>query len=104
MVIFTTDIYDKRFRRLKTSRARARINLALRRCELEGRLVGDLKPVGDQVYEMRFHFGPGYRVYYLQQGTTVVLLLVGGDKSSQESDIARAKALADELREEQSWP
>lgn len=104
MVIFTTDIYDKRFRRLKDQQARARINPALRRCELEGRLVGDLKPVGDQVYEMRFHFGPGYRVYYLQQGTTVVLLLVGGDKSSQESDIARAKALADELREEQSWP
>ncbi|WP_420176022.1 type II toxin-antitoxin system RelE/ParE family toxin [Luteococcus sp. OSA5] len=65
MEILTTDAYEKWFRRLKDTQAKARINIALRRCQLQGEMVGDLKPVGDQVHEMRFHFGPGYRVYYL---------------------------------------
>lgn len=62
MEILTTDAYDKWFRKLKDTQAKARINIALRRCQLQGEMVGDLKPVGNQVHEMRFHFGPGYRV------------------------------------------
>lgn len=104
MEILTTDVYDKWFRKLKDAQARARINLALRRCQVEGRVVGDLKPVGGQVHEMRFHFGPGYRVYYLQHHQNVVLLLIGGDKSSQAADISKAKNLAAQIREEQQWP
>lgn len=53
---------------------------------------------------MRFHLGPGYRIYYLQQGDVLVLLLVGGDKSTQSDDINKAKHLADELRKEKRWP
>ena len=104
MEIRTTDAYDTWFRKLKDARARARINVTLRRCQLEGRLVADVKPVGGQVHEMRFHFGPGYRVYYLRHGETVVLLLIGGDKSTQAADITKAKSLAAQIREEQQWP
>lgn len=104
MEILTTDVYDKWFRKLKDTQARARITVTLRRSQLEGRLVADVKPVGGQVHEMRFHFGPGYRVYYLHHGEAVVLLLIGGDKSTQASDIATAKSLAAQIREEQQWP
>ena len=58
---------------------------------------GDVKPVGESVSEMRVPHGPGYRVYYKQTGKTVVLLLCGGDKSTQEKDIKRAKEIAAEL-------
>jgi putative addiction module killer protein len=83
--------------------ARARINVALRRSQLAGRLVGDLHPVGDHVFEMRFHFGPGYRVYYMQNQETVILLLAGGDKSTQTTDIGKAKELAAQIREDKPW-
>lgn len=54
---------------------------------------GDCETVGDGVSEMRIHFGPGYRVYYAREGTSIYLLLLGGDKKSQRRDIARAKAM-----------
>lgn len=98
--IFTTDAYDKWFRKLKDTQARARISIALRRCQLQGEMAGDLKPVGDQVLEMRFHFGPGYRVYYTHQGDAIVLLLIGGDKTTQQADIDKAKILATHLRKD----
>ncbi|MFS3127776.1 type II toxin-antitoxin system RelE/ParE family toxin [Nocardioides sp. Bht2] len=59
---------------------------------------GDARPVGDGVSELRIDHGPGYRVYYLQQRDIVIVLLCGGDKSSQTSDIRRARALAKEWR------
>lgn len=65
-----------------------RIRVRLRRVA-QG-LFGDHKPVGRGVFELRFTFGPGYRVYFAQDGGTIVLLLCGGDKSSQSEDIARA--------------
>ena len=99
--IFTTDTYDKWFRKLKDTQARARISITLRRCQLQGEMVGDLKPVGDQVLEMRFHFGPGYRVYYTHKGDAIVLLLIGGDKTTQQADIDKAKTLAIHLRKDQ---
>jgi putative addiction module killer protein len=52
--------------------------------------TGDCKSVGDGVYELRYDFGPGYRVYFGYQGSTVIVLLIGGDKSSQSLDIRRA--------------
>jgi putative addiction module killer protein len=55
---------------------------------------GDAKPVGDGVHELRLFFGPGYRVYFVEEGGTVILLLAGGDKGSQSRDIERAKELA----------
>jgi putative addiction module killer protein len=58
--------------------------------------AGDVAPVGDGVSEMRIHFGPGYRVYYVNRGGELILLLCGGDKSSQARDIQAAKRLARE--------
>ena len=60
---------------------------------------GDVAPVGDGVSEMRIHYGPGYRVYYVQRGEEIVVLLCGGDKGSQASDIRAAKKLASELED-----
>ena len=57
---------------------------------------GDVKPVGQGISELRLTYGPGYRVYYLQDGDTLILLLIGGDKSTQRNDISRAHELADE--------
>lgn len=57
-------------------------------------ILGDVKPVGDGVFEMREFFGPGWRMYYVQHGAVLIVMLGGGDKSSQSSDIAAAKKLA----------
>jgi putative addiction module killer protein len=59
--------------------------------------AGDVKPVGEGVSEMRLTYGPGYRIYYKQTGRTIVLILCGGDKSTQDSDIKRAKQIAAQL-------
>lgn len=59
--------------------------------------LGDVKPVGDGIWEMREFFGPGWRMYYIQRGELVIMMLGGGDKSSQASDIEAAKAIAKEL-------
>ena len=60
---------------------------------------GDAKPVGAGISEMRIDYGPGYRVYYMRRGPIVIILLCGGDKSSQQQDIETAKALAAEWKE-----
>lgn len=59
--------------------------------------LGDIKTVGDGVWEMREFFGPGWRMYYIQRGDVLIVMLGGGDKSSQERDIATAKAMAKEI-------
>ena len=59
--------------------------------------LGDIKPVGDSVYEMREHFGPGWRMYYVQRGALLLLMLGGGDKATQANDIARAISLSKAL-------
>ncbi|WP_172135059.1 type II toxin-antitoxin system RelE/ParE family toxin [Adlercreutzia sp. ZJ473] len=87
-----TDEFAKWLKRLKDVDARARINVRLKRISLTGNL-GDTKPVGDGVHELRIDYGPGYRVYYSQHGREILLLLIGGDKSSQEKDIEKAKRL-----------
>lgn len=59
--------------------------------------LGDIKAVGDGVWEMREFFGPGWRMYYVQRGDVLIVMLGGGDKSSQERDIAAAKVMAKEI-------
>ena len=83
-------------RRLRDRRAVARINARLRNASL-GHL-GDTRSIGGGIFEMRIHYGPGYRLYYIREGQTVVVLLCGGDKDSQSRDIERARHLAQEWR------
>ena len=73
-------------------RARAKITARIDRLQLGN--PGDVQPVGDGVSEMRIHYGPGYRVYFVQRGQKLIVLLGGGDKSTQERDIKAAKTLA----------
>jgi putative addiction module killer protein len=56
--------------------------------------LGDVRPIGEGVFEMREHFGPGWRMYYVQRGAVLIVMLGGGDKSSQSADIAKAVKLA----------
>lgn len=62
-------------------------------------LLGDVKPVGEGVFEMREDFGPGWRMYYVQRGAVIVVMLGGGDKSTQDKDIDAAKALSRTLED-----
>jgi len=75
--------------------ARARIDVRIRRLSLGN--PGDVKPVGEGVSEMRIDYGPGYRVYFLTKGSELILLLIGGDQSTQEKDIAKAKQIAKDV-------
>ncbi|KMO12330.1 type II toxin-antitoxin system RelE/ParE family toxin [Methylobacterium platani] len=83
------------FSRLRNVTAFAQIAKRIDRLALGN--PGDVAPVGDGVSEMRIHVGPGYRVYFVRRGDEIVILLCGGDKSSQPRDIRRAKALAASL-------
>ena len=93
--IFATPVFDRWFKRLRDRRAAARVQARIDRAE-SGNL-GDCKPVGEGVSEMRIDYGPGYRIYFLQRGTEVVILLVGGGKSTQAKDIELAKELAKQV-------
>ena len=97
--IWTTPTYDRWFSKLRDRMARAKIAQYFDAVAALGHLKGDLKPVGDHVTEVRFNIGPGYRVYLTQDGDKLVLLLVGGDKSSQHRDIKKARELAMEWRQ-----
>ncbi|MGA9865877.1 MAG: type II toxin-antitoxin system RelE/ParE family toxin [Acetobacteraceae bacterium] len=83
--------------RLADRRAAERI--AQRIVRLQAGLMGDVKPVGDGVSELRVDHGPGYRVYFVQRGRVVVILLCGGNKNTRRRDIAQAKILAEELED-----
>ena len=89
--------FDTWLRRLLDIKAKARILARIKSAEHGN--FGDCQPVGEGVSEMRVHVGPGYRVYFTRQGSLVYVLLCGGDKSSQDRDIEKAKALAREMRE-----
>jgi putative addiction module killer protein len=82
---------------LKDSLTRQRLNKRLRKATLGN--LGDVQALGEGVFEMREHFGPGWRMYFVQRGQTLVVMLGGGDKSTQQGDIARAIELANSLED-----
>ena len=90
-----TDEFDKWLSALADQRAIAKIVSRIERLGLGN--AGDVKPVGEGISEMRLPHGPGYRIYYKQTGKAIVVILCGGDKSTQESDIKRAKEIAKQL-------
>ncbi|MCC6918959.1 MAG: type II toxin-antitoxin system RelE/ParE family toxin [Alphaproteobacteria bacterium] len=93
----TTGVFDGWFGGLRDRRAKSRIDARIRRLSLGN--PGDVRPVGQGVSEMRIDYGPGYRVYFVQRGDLIVILLCGGDKRTQPADIAAAVRLKDELQE-----
>ena len=90
-----TEVYSQWFNGLRDRQAQARINVRVRRLSLGD--LGDVKPVGEGVSEMRIDYGPGYRVYFVRRGQALVILLAGGDKHTQDRDIKMALDLAREL-------
>jgi putative addiction module killer protein len=92
-----TPEYAAWFATLRDRVAKTRIDIRIRRLSLGN--PGDAKPIGDGVSEVRIDHGPGYRVYFVQRGSVLVVLLAGGDKSTQAQDIRKAKTLARNLEE-----
>lgn len=90
-----TETYSQWLDDLRDIKARARIQVRVQR--LAAGNAGDVKPVGEGVSELRIDYGPGYRVYFTKQGLEVVILLAGGDKSTQAADIKAALSLARHL-------
>lgn len=90
-MIEKTDRFIKWQRKLGDRRAQERITIAITRLAFG---LGDVESVGEQVSELRIHYGPGYRVYFTRRGEEIIILLCGGDKSTQERDIAKAKEIA----------
>ncbi|MHA6731782.1 type II toxin-antitoxin system RelE/ParE family toxin [Devosia sp. A369] len=95
--VYRTDVFNAWLGGLRDHKAVAKITTRIDRLQLGN--PGDAEPVGEGVSEMRIHYGPGYRVYFMQQGSVVVILLCGGAKSSQKGDIKLAKALASEIKD-----
>jgi putative addiction module killer protein len=89
-----TERFSAWLRALRDDRAKAKIAARVRQLAFGN--PGDVRPVGGGVSELRIHWGPGYRVYYVQRGTVLILVLCGGDKATQDRDIEMAKKLARE--------
>jgi putative addiction module killer protein len=89
--------FDRWLNSLRDPKAAARIQVRLDRLSMGN--FGDVKPVGSGISEMRITYGPGYSVYFMQRGKVIVILLCGGDKSTQSKDILQAKAIAAEWKE-----
>ncbi len=93
MEVVSTPSFERRFQDIGDRVARSKIGLVIQRIRLGN--LGDCKSVGAGIMEARIHHGPGYRVYFTRRGAEIVILLLCGDKRTQQADINRAKLLAD---------
>ena len=93
--VIQTDEFEAWLDGLRDRRAQAQIGKRIVR--VQSGLLGDVEPVGEGVNELRIHYGPGYRLYFVQRQQVVIILLCGGDKGTQARDIARAKQMAKEV-------
>jgi putative addiction module killer protein len=96
--VIKSDTYEQWFRKLKDRQAKARINMRILRVQQSGHF-GDAKAARNGVSEMRIDYGPGYRIYFMQRGSAVVVLLAGGDKRTQDEDIKAAIEIAKEWKD-----
>lgn len=87
-----TDEFDKWLRKLKDLSAKAKILFRIQRIENNGHF-GDCKPVGNGVHELKINFAKGYRIYFKEKDGKIIILLIGGDKSTQQKDIEKAKEI-----------
>jgi len=90
--------FDRWLRKLKDLKAKAKVLFRIQKLETDEH-VGDFKFVGDGICEMRINFGSGYRIYFKETEGKIILLLIGGDKSSQQKDIQKAKQIWNKLKE-----
>ena len=97
IIIEKTSEFDKWFRKLKDIRAKSKILFRIQKLEMDEHF-GDCKHVGDGISEMRINYAKGYRVYYKEKDNRIVILLVGGDKSTQQKDIEKAKKIWNRIK------
>ncbi len=95
--IIKSDVFDRWLKRLRDLKAKAKIEARILRLSMGN--PDDVKPVGRGISEMRIEYGPGYRVYYKQNGEELIILLCGGDKATQQQDIAMAQKIAMDWKE-----
>ena len=98
MIVNQTPEFQKWMKKLRDLRAKAHVLSRL--TQVEGGNLGDFKSVENGVLEMRINYGPGYRLYFAKDGETIVILLIGGDKSSQDQDIVKAKNIWQGIKNE----
>ena len=89
--------FDKWLRKLKDLRAKAKILFRIQKLERDGHF-GDCKPVGEEVRELKINYAKGYRVYFNEKDRKIIILLIGGDKSTQKKDIEKAKEILKKLK------
>lgn len=96
LTVETTPSFDRWMRRLKDRTAASMVTIRIRRMQVG--LFGDMRDVGEHVFEMRIAYGPGYRLYGTRAGSSIIVLLCAGDKGSQARDIVKAKRMAKSFR------
>lgn len=99
IVIKKTSEFDKWIRKLKDIRAKSKILFRIQKLETDQHF-GDCKPVGDGISEMRINYVKGYRAYFKEKDNKIVILLIGGDKSTQQKDIEKAKKIWNRIKED----
>lgn len=96
--VMKTKQFEKWFKKIKNARNRGIINVRIREIAIKGELCGDWKSLGEGLFELRFFIGPGYRVYFSLLNGMLLLLLLGGDKTTQALDTRKARNLLKQLR------